>query len=271
MIEGIKAREESNDNATAAINARLADIQRQIDGLIPRLEFGEKERADLSTLHNSLAEPLKALTISSDQIAHRIADLEQRLSVNGRRVRGAPQFNSCSRAARCNSRHSRYRGKTHTGRGRKTNSNGTDNSGDDGASRPHHSPDAQRSAERETQTDDYRPPVAPENRGGGSRTERETMGQVGSPLEMASLPKPELIATRGSGDWQIFVEVDATDLSKLDVVQGTTSLPRGSNAFQFGPLRDLTTPLQIQFDGATVIERTFGHGSRSHFVLPLPQ
>ena len=81
MIEGIKVRGKSNDNATEAINVRLADIQSQIDRLIPRLEFGEKERADLSTLQLSLAEPLKTLTISSDQIAHRIADLEQRFLV----------------------------------------------------------------------------------------------------------------------------------------------------------------------------------------------
>ena len=47
MIQGVKVRGESNDNATVAVSAGLADIQRQIDGLIPRLEFGEKERADL--------------------------------------------------------------------------------------------------------------------------------------------------------------------------------------------------------------------------------
>ena len=58
MIKVVKAAGESNDTATEAINARLVDIQRQIDGLIPRLEIGEKDRADLSTLHNSLAEPL---------------------------------------------------------------------------------------------------------------------------------------------------------------------------------------------------------------------
>ena len=78
MIEIVKGRGESNDTATEAINARLADIQSQIDGLFPRLELGEKERADLSTLHNSLAEPLKTLTISSERVAERIADLEQR-------------------------------------------------------------------------------------------------------------------------------------------------------------------------------------------------
>lgn len=104
--------------------------------------------------------------------------------------------------------------------------------------------------------EDTRPPVAPEKRGGGSRTGRETMGQVGSPLGITSLPKAELVATRGSGDWKIFVDVDAADLSKLDVVQRGISLPRGSNAFQFGPLHDLATPLQIQLNGATVVERT---------------
>ena len=101
MIEEVKVRGESHDTATEAINARLADIQSQIDRLIPRLELGEKERADLSTLHDSLAEPLNTLTTSSEQIAQRIADLEQRLPANGRRVRGASRFKR-PRAPQCN-------------------------------------------------------------------------------------------------------------------------------------------------------------------------
>jgi len=252
MIQGVKVRDESNDNATVTINARLADIQRQIDGLIPRLEFGEKERADLSTLHNSLAEPLKKLTASSNQIAQHITDLEQgfraKVAEFEARLSSIRVLEHPGATADINEE------KATPGGTEKTNSKETGDTGNDRASRPRHSQKAKISGE-EYATDDYHPHVAPENRGGGSRTERETIGQVEPPPAMASLLTPELIATRGSGDWQIFVEVDGTDSSKLDVVQGNASLPRGSDAFQFGPLRDLTTPLQIHLDGAEATER----------------
>ncbi len=253
-IQGIKVRDESNDNATVTINVRLADIQRQIDGLIPRLEFGERERADLSTLHVSLAELLQKQTTSSDQIAQQIIALEQRFRAKvaefEARLGSIRAPDNPGATADIND----TREEAGPGGAEEAYTNITDTSSDDGAGkpRPPHKPTI--SGEGNA-TDDPRPHVAPEARGGGSRTERKTNGQVEPPPAMASLLTPELIATRGSGDWQIFVEVDGTDSSKLDVVQGNASLPRGSDAFQFGPLRDLTTPLQIHLDGAEATER----------------
>jgi hypothetical protein len=244
MIEAVKGRGESNDTETEAINARLGDIQRQIDGLFPRLELEEKQRADLSALHHSLAETLKALTISSGQIGHRIADLEQRFLLI------TTKFEARFTSTRAHERPPATLDIDDAEviaapGGAKTNSNGTGNNGSDDASRPHFFPVPNISGVGNP-TDDCRPSVAPENRVGGSRTGRETIGQGKSPFEMAVRPK--------TGDWKILLEVDASDSSKPDV-QGTTSSPRGSNAVQFGPPRDLTTPLQIEDAGAAAMER----------------
>ena len=76
-------------------------------------------------------------------------------------------------------------------------------------------------------------------------------------IEATSLPKFEIIATRDLGEWQIFVEVETDALSKLHVVQGGAALPQLNEfqPFQFGPLRDLSTPIKVLYDGDTPIER----------------
>ena len=252
VIHGVKVRDDSNDNAAVTINARLADVQRQIDGLIPRLEFGEKERADLSNLHNSLAELLQKQAASSDQITEQITDLEQRFWAKVAEFEG--RLSSIRVLEHPGATADINEEKARPGGTEKTNFKETGDTGNDLVSRPRPSQKPKISGDGNA-TEDCHPHVTPENRGGGSRTERETIGQVELPPAMASLLKPELIATRGSGDWQIFVEVDGADSSKLDVVQGKTPLPRDSNAFQFGPLRDLTTPLQILLNGAKATER----------------
>src|SRR5262249_49509243 len=96
---------------------------------------------------------------------------------------------------------------------------------------------------------------SPISRGGGSREGRGiTHRREGG--ERISTPKVQLIAKRGADDWQIFAEVDSVDPAKLHLVQGDNSLQSESDPLQFGPLRDLTTSLQIRCEGAVPIERT---------------
>jgi hypothetical protein len=54
-----------------------------------------------------------------------------------------------------------------------------------------------------------------------------------------------LVVTRDSGDWDIFAEVEPIDSSNLQVMQGNKALYERSERSLFGPLRDLTTPVQI--------------------------
>ena len=235
-IQGIKVRDKSNDNATVTINVRLADIQRQIDGSIPRLEFGERERADLSTLHVSLAELLQKQTTSSDQIAQQIIALEQRFrakvaefearlgSIRAPDNPGATaDIDTREEAGPGGSRrsihkHNRYQVAmtVRASRARPTN---------------------RQSVERGTRLTTLVLTLHPKHGAEAPERKGRPIGQVEPPPAMASLLTPELIATRGSGDWQILVDFNGSDSSKLDVVQGNASLPRGSDAFQFGVAR----------------------------------
>jgi hypothetical protein len=75
-IEGMTLRQ-GESAAIAAVEDRLAGIQRQMDDLVERFDRGEKRRADLSTLTSELADAITSLRVSSVETAQRVADLER--------------------------------------------------------------------------------------------------------------------------------------------------------------------------------------------------
>jgi predicted nucleic acid-binding Zn-ribbon protein len=87
--------------------------------------------------------------------------------------------------------------------------------------------------------------------GGGGAGPRGLQPQV----KPTSRPKLQLIATADSGAWEIFAEVDAVDLSRVQLLQGSNSLEpsRDSSPALFGPLRDLTIPLRLFYENELIL------------------
>jgi chromosome segregation ATPase len=75
-IDGGTAREQDINNSIEAVNSRLVNTQRQVDGLLPRLVLGEKERKDLGTLINLFVKRLKKLTANTTETTLRLSELE---------------------------------------------------------------------------------------------------------------------------------------------------------------------------------------------------
>ena len=75
-IDGAGRRDNEINKSIDDINYRLANTQKQVDELFPRLELGEKARADLRTLIGLFVRQLKCLNINSAETALRIAKLE---------------------------------------------------------------------------------------------------------------------------------------------------------------------------------------------------
>jgi hypothetical protein len=138
--------------------------------------------------------------------------------------------------------------------GDQTINGGADGGGDDVQADTPKSPDA--SAYEQQAVGTY-PHIAPGDRGGGSREERETGSRVEKLKKKSSRPQFQLIASRDSGEWEILVEFESVDPSKVRLLQGSDSLQQLSEfePLQFGPLRDLSTPLQILCDGAEAIKK----------------
>lgn len=83
----------------------------------------------------------------------------------------------------------------------------------------------------------------PASRGGGSRLPRGPVG-IGDPKTQRA-PKAALVASRSSGNWQIYVELH-DDLGGVQVSQGSVALLNSpSSTNMFGPLADLAAPLSI--------------------------
>ena len=75
-IDEATAREQDINNSIEAINSRLINTQGQMDGVLPRLVVGEKERKDLGTLINLFVQRLKKVNANTTETALRLSDLE---------------------------------------------------------------------------------------------------------------------------------------------------------------------------------------------------
>jgi chromosome segregation ATPase len=75
-IEAASVRDQERNNSIEVINSRLMNTQKQVDELFPRLELGEKARADLGTLISLFVKQLKRVDINSAETVLRVADLE---------------------------------------------------------------------------------------------------------------------------------------------------------------------------------------------------
>jgi predicted nucleic acid-binding Zn-ribbon protein len=256
IIDEVRQQEGDRNSLIEAIDSGLTVIQSKIDSFGPRLDHGENRQGDLSNLTSSLVNSLTSLKGSSEETVRRIADLERRFVAKAEelksRLSSFPGPDHLHALVSAESERSKVNNGTFSEDG---NQNDIEQSG---ASGPAHTQTASRSDEDGSQTEytgaDGRL-IAPEGRGGGSRGPRETTKHTDTLSEKAPQTKSELVATRGSGDWQIFVDVESLDPTKIRVLQGNDCLLNTSNALQFGPLRDLTTPLQILCDGVKVAEK----------------
>ena len=75
-IDAATVRDQERNNSIEVINSRLMNTQKQVDELFPRLELGEKARADLGTLISLFVKQLKGVNINSAETAVRVAELE---------------------------------------------------------------------------------------------------------------------------------------------------------------------------------------------------
>ena len=69
--------------------------------------------------------------------------------------------------------------------------------------------------------------IAPKNRGGGPRTPDRGNGE-GKPIRRSSLLRPQLVARRDTGDWQIYVDIEHETMEALCVVHGEAQLNEGN-------------------------------------------
>jgi chromosome segregation ATPase len=75
-IDETTVRERESNNSIETINSHLMNTQRRVDELFPRLELGEKARADLGTLISLFVKQLKRVDINSAETVLRVADLD---------------------------------------------------------------------------------------------------------------------------------------------------------------------------------------------------
>jgi chromosome segregation ATPase len=75
-IDDVTVREQESNNSIETINSHLMNTQRRVDELFPRLELGEKARADLGTLISLFVKQLKRVDINSAETVLRVADLD---------------------------------------------------------------------------------------------------------------------------------------------------------------------------------------------------
>jgi predicted nucleic acid-binding Zn-ribbon protein len=72
-IDGASQRDQERNNS---IEVRLTSTEKQMDDLFPRLELGEKARADLGSLISLFVKQLKRVNIISSETAVRVVKLE---------------------------------------------------------------------------------------------------------------------------------------------------------------------------------------------------
>ena len=72
-IDGANLRDQERNNS---IEVRLTNTEKRMDDLFPRLEFGEKARADLGGLVGLFVKQLKRVNMTSTETAVRVAELE---------------------------------------------------------------------------------------------------------------------------------------------------------------------------------------------------
>src|SRR5262249_52763099 len=102
--------------------------------------------------------------------------------------------------------------------------------------------------EKGLQTPPSKPGTDLGSRGGGSRAARGPL----IPREMDRPPKASLIASRSSGDWQLYVDLQH-NLEDVQVCQSSKLLARSiASETLFGPLTNLTTPLDIVSGGSVL-------------------
>jgi chromosome segregation ATPase len=90
-IDGEGRRDNGRNKSIEDINHRLVNTQKQVDELFPRLELGEKARADLGALFGLFVRQLKRVNINSAETALRVAELERlRTKVTGLEQRLSP-------------------------------------------------------------------------------------------------------------------------------------------------------------------------------------
>jgi hypothetical protein len=82
--------------------------------------------------------------------------------------------------------------------------------------------------------------------GGGGRGPRDRAPRD----KRARRPKLQLIATCDSGAWQIFAELDGTDVSNVRLVQGDIAVEASPemSRHRFGPLQNLIKPIRLVFE-----------------------
>jgi len=110
----------------------------------------------------------------------------------------------------------------------------------------------------QTESEARAPRISPEKRGGHPRESAQTKVDE-KPDKRPSYPKPHLIAQRGIGDWQIFIDAEHATSTDLRIVQSGAALLNEINGAElaiFGPLHNLTTPLEIFCNGSPPIEQT---------------
>ena len=98
-IDGEGRRDNGRNKSIEDINHRLVNTQKQVDELFPRLELGEKARADLGALFGLFVRQLKRVNINSAETALRVAELERlRTKVTGLEQRLSPtvDLDNCS-------------------------------------------------------------------------------------------------------------------------------------------------------------------------------
>jgi hypothetical protein len=252
MIEGITARNDNHDEKLSTVEISLGAVQGQMADLLPRVSLGETEFTKLSSKTESMVASVTVLESSTRQTDRRVSDLERhfasKLGKPEELLPGAPiggdsiptesvTDTSADAEARSGSSGVEAIGAPFSNENRE----------------PVHTKRDGTSVIVETQGG-IRP--APVDRGGHPRGECETAAQPAQPANGAVRPRLQFVAIQGAGDWEIFAEVDPADFHGLRILQGGEALERPAQQSFFGPLRDLTTPIQIFSDNVEVGEMT---------------
>jgi len=112
--------------------------------------------------------------------------------------------------------------------------------------------------------------IDPGKRGGGPR---KPDGGNGERSNKPSPPRPQLVARRDTGDWQIYVDVEHEETANLRIVQREAELNQanGEEPRIFGPLLDLRSPIKTRRNGSEAIESALITEDNPPFIFRMVQ
>jgi hypothetical protein len=263
LMEEMAAQVSENSAGLRTVNAGLAAAESRTDTLSQSVELGKRDFKDLSTTAQLMMESIAGLKSLSQRLGEQCTDFERRFSSKHAESEATPGATSTTiKTVTLEYAKNDHEIGSPQAEGQTIIGDVVRHSHDEdvGTSELSDQPTTLKNNPIEEKVQFERtcvPFASPKNHGGGGRG-REAAAQPEPNVVKAPRPKLHLIATCRSGAWDFFAEVEGIDSLEMRLMQGSDCFePVGTaSPFQFGPLRDLITPLRLISEEKVLIEKS---------------